>query len=326
MLATVEDVAKLISEGKQLVLAADEKLLLSLPKGNWIGGTIPYFMTDEGGIISRDRLFVSEMPSFAGACRIALYNETQLPEIAADSPDNGFSVVILPAFSKVHQDYALNAASYDGIFLKSVIGWVAGIHLSDFGSASPQVFAGSTGEASGSMAVAMHVELPADYRSTIKVVNIFDQGDGDAISFPIDGFQTVDCFINGEKRNFHDYLIEKEIDTRLPLVSDFCGTMVNVSIQSLIAAEKAVQFYAPIFEGVEYRIAKPVEDYAASFRVAVPGDVHKPAFACNCILNFLYGELEGKKLGIITGPMTFGEIAYQLLNQTLVFLEIDKAG
>lgn len=32
--------------------------------------------------------------------------------------------------------------------------------------------------------------------------------------------------------------------------------------------------------------------------------------------------LEGKKTGDVTGPVTFGEIAYQLLNQTLVYLNI----
>ncbi|MGA2226581.1 MAG: hypothetical protein ABSH41_19255, partial [Syntrophobacteraceae bacterium] len=94
MLATVEDVKRLLSEGKKLVLAADEKLLLSLPKGDWIGGTIPYFMTDEGGKVSRDKLFVNEMPSFLRSCRIVLYSELELPQIAADSPDNGFSIEI----------------------------------------------------------------------------------------------------------------------------------------------------------------------------------------------------------------------------------------
>ncbi|MGO9017966.1 MAG: DUF6976 family protein [Syntrophobacteraceae bacterium] len=54
--------------------------------------------------------------------------------------------------------------------------------------------------------------------------------------------------------------------------------------------------------------------------------IRRTYYACNCILNFLYGELEGKKTGNITGPMTFGEIAYQLLNQPMVFLEIDKIG
>ena len=33
-------------------------------------------------------------------------------------------------------------------------------------------------------------------------------------------------------------------------------------------------------------------------------------------------ELEGKKTDPFTGPVTYGEIAYQLLNQTLVYLEL----
>ena len=103
MLAKVEDVKKMLAEGKKLIVAADEGLLRSLPNGDWIGGTIPYFMTDEGGKVSRDRLFVNEMPSYLSSCRTGLYGEHELQEIAKDSPDNGFSVVILPAFSKVHQ-------------------------------------------------------------------------------------------------------------------------------------------------------------------------------------------------------------------------------
>ena len=46
-------------------------------------------------------------------------------------------------------------------------------------------------------------------------------------------------------------------------------------------------------------------------------------FSCNCILNFLFGGLEGQKIGELYGPVTFGEIGYQLLNQTLVVLRID---
>ena len=46
------------------------------------------------------------------------------------------------------------------------------------------------------------------------------------------------------------------------------------------------------------------------------------SFSCNCILNFLFGELEGQKIGDLHGPVTFGEIGYQLLNQTLVVLRI----
>ena len=324
MITTLENVKRLIAEEKKLVIAADEKMLRLLPRGDWIGGTIPYFMTEEGGRITRDELFVNEMPSFLSSVHIALYNESELQNIVAESPANGFSVVILPAFSRVHQEYAMNAATYEGIFFKSITGWISGIHLDDFGSVSPKVISGKSGEFSDDKGVVMHIELPASYQSQISVVNIFEMGDGDVISFPEGGFQCSDCYINGEKRNFHDYVLEKKIDTRLPLVSNFCGTMVNVSIQGLNEKEKSVQFYAPIFEGVEYKFAKPVDDYAAKFQSEIPGDAVSPAFACNCILNFLYGSLEGKTTGTITGPMTFGEIAYQLLNQTMVFLEINR--
>jgi len=47
-------------------------------------------------------------------------------------------------------------------------------------------------------------------------------------------------------------------------------------------------------------------------------------FSSNCILNYLYGELEGKKIKNVTGPITFGEIGYMLLNQTLTFLYIEN--
>jgi hypothetical protein len=39
-------------------------------------------------------------------------------------------------------------------------------------------------------------------------------------------------------------------------------------------------------------------------------------------LNFQYGKLEGKDLGAFYGPVTFGEIAWQVINQTLVYLRV----
>jgi hypothetical protein len=84
-----------------------------------------------------------------------------------------------------------------------------------------------------------------------------------------------------------------------------------------------VSLYAPVFPGVDYRLARPVPDYAAAFRARLAGyDASGAAFSCNCILNFLFGELEGKAIGGIEGPVTFGEIAYQLLNQTMVVVRL----
>jgi hypothetical protein len=85
-----------------------------------------------------------------------------------------------------------------------------------------------------------------------------------------------------------------------------------------------VTCYAPVFPGVDYRLARPVSDYAAAFQAAEPAESAAAVFACNCILNYLSGALEGKRVGI-AGPITFGEIAYHLVNQTLVYLAVEEA-
>jgi hypothetical protein len=82
-----------------------------------------------------------------------------------------------------------------------------------------------------------------------------------------------------------------------------------------------------VFEDVTYKIAKPIDDFIEAFKRQIPqqGGVDNLVFSCNCILNYLYAELEGKKTANFTGPITFGEIAYQLLNQTLAYLTIEDA-
>lgn len=77
---------------------------------------------------------------------------------------------------------------------------------------------------------------------------------------------------------------------------------------------------------MEYRHARRIGDYVSAFTRALPGgQVEGLAFACNCVLNFVHSELEGKPTGAITGPVTFGEVAYQLLNQTLAYVKVEDA-
>ena len=78
-----------------------------------------------------------------------------------------------------------------------------------------------------------------------------------------------------------------------------------------------------MFKNIEYRFAVGVTDYAKEFekRISEAG-AKDPVFSCNCILNYQYGDLQGKKIPPYAGPVTFGEVAYQLLNQTLVYCEI----
>jgi hypothetical protein len=322
MLADLATTISKINEGEALFLAGDEELLKRLPKGKWIGGTIPYFMDANGGVTSKDKIFVTEAPKECSGIEIAWYDERGLDHLVRESPDSGFSFVIMPASSAAHVSYARNAPNYEGIFLKSIIGWIAGVHLDDLGKVSAKVINGATGELSDSKAIAMHASLPPGKQASIGIVNLFRPGKGDAISFEEEGFLVSDCLVGGKKTNLVDYLLSRKIDTRLPLVADYSGAMVNVSVQSIDEKKRTVALYAPVFKGVQYRIAEPVPDYVASFSASMPPGSVNPAFACNCILNYLYAGLEGKKTGSVTGPITFGEIAYQLLNQTLAYLEI----
>jgi hypothetical protein len=107
----------------------------------------------------------------------------------------------------------------------------------------------------------------------------------------------------------------------MPLVADYNGSYINTSIKAV--SDDRVDFYAPVFSDVDYRFAVKINDYAGEFRDKVnqAGD-KKPVFTCNCILNYLNGNLEGEQLNPYVGPVTFGEVAYQLLNQTLVYCEI----
>ena len=324
MFTTVEKVKQLLAQGKSLILAGDETLLRVLPRGTWIGGTIPYFMTAEGGRASREHIFVCEVPAIACGARVTVYDETSIPRVFVDSPDPGYTILILPAFSHLHQCFALDSPLYEQQFFKSVAGWVAGTHLDDVGRTKPKVFAGTTGDALEDQGVAMHVALPPTHLARIGIVNIFEPSEGEDIQFPETGFQASECIVGGKRENVVDYMTRTGLDVRLPLVSDMFGNKVNVSIQSLDLTGRLVRFFAPVFKGVGYRPAKPMSGYSERFLAAIPANVEQPAFSCNCVLNYLHGQLDGRRTGTLQGPMTFGEIAYQLLNQTLVQINIEQ--
>lgn len=323
-LCSVEEVNQTIKNGKSLLLAGDEQLLKKINKGNWIGGTIPYFMESEGGLITKDKVFVTELPDYVISTTIQTYDERSIANIYVEAPDNGFSLVILPALSPVHLSFALHAPQYSDFASRPVVGWISGVHLSDLGKVTPKVFNGKTGESTDQKALVMRASLPKDRVCDIGIVNIFRQGDGDSLEFLENGFSAKEVLVNGKKINFANYLIENKTDTKLPLVANYFGANVNVSFQSIDDQNKVVNFYAPVFKGVTYRHAKPVDNYVKDFLRNMPEKDDNILFSCNCILNFLYSELEGKKTGGIVGPITFGEVAYQLLNQTMVYLSIFK--
>jgi hypothetical protein len=322
MLMTTQEVVAKIKSGATLYLAGDEQLLAQLPKGNWIGGTIPYFMDTDGGTFSQDKIFVQEQSAQITSTVIKNYGVDALPMIASDSPDDGFSIVIIPGMSAAHARYAEDAPDYPGLFMKQIVGWIAGVDLADIGKVAPKVYNGVTGQALLDQAVVLHATLAPGKMAVVGIVNLFEQGDGDVLRFETDGFTVENCLVNGQAKNFAAYLVDSEVDTLLPLVADYHGEMINVSLQRIDSDTGKVELYAPVFRGVEYRVAKPVTNYIEAFTARLPLNLAQPEFTCNCILNYLYSGLEGKRTGSLTGPVTFGEIAYQLLNQTLVYLQV----
>ncbi len=230
MLCSISDVQNQIAIGKPLFLAGSESALSQLSKGNWIGGTIPYFMDAQGGTCSEDTVFVNEAPDSALGVQIVEYTAETLPSICKDAPENGFSFAIVPAGSLAHKAYAQDAPGYEGMYLKPVIGWVSGVLLSDLGKKQPKVFNGRSGTNCSDCVLVMHVELPPGKQADLDIVNIFKQGAGDTISFSSAGFCAGECLVNGKPTNLARYISSTRTDTRLPLTADYNGSILNVSV------------------------------------------------------------------------------------------------
>jgi hypothetical protein len=323
-LITIEEAIRLITNGAALSLAGPESVLNQLPAGNWIGGTIPYFMVASGGVVVKEgQVFASELTNL-GAVQVRSYGPDELAHITDQAPDNGFTVAIIPAGSQCHTRFAADAANYKDAFLKPTVGWISGVHLSELGSVTPKVYDGRTATKYEDRAVVAYVTLPEDKLASLEIVNLFEPGDGDILHFSQTSFEVDLCEVNGVTTNFAHYIRQNGLEGgTLPLVGDFGGAHINISLQKVNDAGGTVTLYAPVFPGVDYKFAKPVGDYAEAFRQRLSSvDSNGVAMSCNCILNFLFGELEGKAIGGVGGPITFGEIAYQLLNQTMVMVRL----
>jgi hypothetical protein len=320
MLLDFEKTSELIGEGKLLHIAGTEALLRKLPKGNWIGGSTEYFIEEDGGIVTDSKLSV-EILDFSDF-KMLSYDCGNIKNIAADGYDNGLTIAVIPFNSAVHTEYAHDAPTYADMFIKPVVGWIAGLNLGK-SDQTPIAVNGITGEVFTDKAVALSVAIPEGKRADVKVINIFEQDESSPIiRFKTDGFSAEKCVVGGEEVTFADYIEANSIDTALPLVGDYSGMGVNVSIKSI--ENSIVNFYAPVFADIDYRFAVKIPNYESAFAAKINEIENKDnIFACNCILNFLYGNLEGKKFDGFFGAITFGEIAWQLLNQTLVYVTIE---
>lgn len=327
-LMSVEEAIALINKGKSLVLSGEENLLNQLPKGNWIGGTIPYFYLEgEMGRMDKSMIWVTDFTDSITNFKVTTYTEEDLKNVCSNGFENGFNFLILPAMRDIHLSFALNAKNYQDQYKNPLIGLIAGVDLNEFSEGRlSKTFNGQTGESYADTGVALHAALPDGKVARLEIVNVFEQDEQTTIEVQEDGFSFSECLINGVEQNFHDFVVENSIDISLPITLDQGGAIVNISFQRLDEEMKEVVLYAPLFKGEKYTLSKPIGVYAEAFKTKVDevmADERSILYNCNCILNYVYGELDKNDIGF-SGATTFGEIAYTLLNQTFTYLAIDE--
>ena len=312
-----EEVSDMIRAGKRLLLAGDAKLLSQLPAGNWIGGTTPFFILfPENRTTSYDKIFVTPLPDFVTKTEIREYDVTNIQNIFNDGPENGFTVLIMPYASPVAVEYSINVANYENFAVHPVCGWLTGVPLDVIMTEKSYSASGVAPTLFSDKAVAMHISFPKTKYVEIKIFNPYKQGDGDSIMFEESSLIVKDAIINGEKRNFAEYLRGIGYDMLMPVVANYSGAMINNVVCAMDG--EVVPMSAPVFSLVDYRIA--IVDEA----IAEPSLVSdKIVFSVTCIGNFLQPDICAQYLRKMNGPVVFGEIAYQQIGQTTVYVIVD---
>lgn len=321
-LVTPEEANALIERGCVLHIAGVEPALNKLKRGCWIGGTTPYMLSRDGGVVEREKVFVTELPVKPGAITTRFVDIGNIPAISTEAPRNGFTLVIAPGMSEIHTIYSLTAANIPGIRDIAMMGWISGVHIDDRHDFIPKVFDGVSGEVTHDRIVVMQAALPSTKEARVGIVNLVKPGDGDTFVFDAPGFAVSDCEINGQRDNFYAYAVRHNLGVHCPLVTDLHGEYVAVGLKLIDAETRSVQLYAPVMRGRVYRLAEAPPDYRdALIRVAETMNV-KPVLSVNCVHNFHTGGLRGHHFNPLPGPAVFGELAHVLMNQTLVYLMI----
>ncbi|MBI3566086.1 MAG: hypothetical protein HY079_12885, partial [Elusimicrobia bacterium] len=170
----VDELSRRIRAGVRFFVAGDEAALRRLPRGCWIGGTIPYFMGEDGGVKDPEGVFATELPACAVDAQIRVYDARSLFGVYRDAPGNGFTFIVIPAQSPTHLSFALNSQRYDDFASRPLIGWVAGVDLDDIGRKGPKIVDGRDGRFYEDGAAVMHVSLPPGKTAEVGLINIFE--------------------------------------------------------------------------------------------------------------------------------------------------------
>ncbi|MEM6735878.1 MAG: hypothetical protein AAGC64_05565 [Bacteroidota bacterium] len=322
-LYTLEEAQNLLEEGVTAIVGAEESLLKQLPKGKWIGGTMPYFMAEGGGTVSQNKVFLHHLDDRFQINQIKHYKEHQLENIFDDYPTWGVSFIIIPSLSEVAFRYPFVANKNIDVLKSPLIGWLSGVLWDHVGKVDPKVIDGQTCTFYDNQALVMHCDLPGNVSPSLGTINIFEPA-GPIIEFEEETTEISEAIIDGKKQNLYDYIKSINVDIQQPFITDVSGSLINTSIKEIDDTNRLVKVWTPTWPGYKYQLSKVVDNYEEKFETELKAINKEMVFNCNCLYNYLFGKLKGKKIGNVTGLITFGEIAYLLLDQTLVYLTLDE--
>ena len=82
-------------------------------------------------------------------------------------------------------------------------------------------------------------------------------------------------------------------------------------------------FFSPVTAGDEYHLVKNGKDYLKMFNDTLSSKRCDVLTCFSCVSYFTAGNFLGNQV-VKNGIYSFGEIGFQLLNKTILTLEIDK--
>jgi hypothetical protein len=322
---SLDEVSKLIRENRTLAIFGTSRALKELPNGNWIGGVVPDLYTASDTKSSNlEKLLVCNLSELAVEMTFKCYDQQSVKLIRNDSYKDGFTFLILPAFSEVLKQFYRNTLLPDPV--TPVVGVVAGSSLSLNVSSEPKTFFGLEGHAFTDFAVAVHIKFPNFKVARIVAVNIFEPKAGPVIEVDQDSFSISKCRIDGVERNFCEYVNENDLDMRFPLTFVHQGQIVNASFGGRGRDGDSIWFYSPLLKGIKYYPSKTFDNYPSVLRQYIRESLRNEStvfFNCNGYLNFVHGEL-GRGLAGLIGPGTLGEVAMMVHNQVFSYMVVDE--
>ncbi len=309
MLCRLHEASELIRSGATLVAAGSPDLLRRLPPGKWIGGTSTSAFTPSGGAELSDRLQITTFPEQVTLEGIQRYGVGGVQHLSRDLPVGGFSVLIVPHASNVHDALAREALLSDRLLQGNLFGWMSeAVRWRHLGR--PQVYYGPLAHCIEDEAVALHFSLSPGWRVRAESVSVFGEGDSESFRFPSDGFSASRIIVGGEELDFVSFMKEKRIDLDRPLVSRHGGRVILTCPDAPDSSGQTVRFHSPVFHGVDYRFAKAVPNLEQATRRLISSDrAGTTLIACLCLMSYVEGSAEDYPGALCEGPVTRGEIA-----------------